>query len=57
MSQPTQPPPPAATALSVSDVLMQARTQSETDDPFEVDAGKVTLAQTNDEESDPLSVD
>ena len=65
MSQPSQPPqsppmqpmPPTTTTLSVNDVLMKARVQSETDDPFEVNGGKVALTPTNDEESDPLSID
>lgn len=55
--QPSQPAQPQTMALSVNDVLAKARSQSETDDPFAVNAGAVTVNPSNDEESDPVSVD
>jgi hypothetical protein len=56
-SQPTMPMQPASMTLSVNDVLIKARSQSETDDPFNVDDGAVTVNPSNDEEADPVSVD
>ena len=55
-TQPMQPQQPTTMMLSVNDVLMKAKLQSETDDPFDVNAGVVTLTPENDEESDPVSV-
>jgi hypothetical protein len=45
------------TTLGVTDVLMKAKAQSETDDPFDVNGGLVALAPLNDEASDPVAVD
>ena len=52
---PVQPSPPAMLTLSVNDVLGEARIRSETTDPFTVTGGSVT--PTNDEASDPMSID
>ena len=46
-----------ALMLTVSDVLMKTKAQSDTDDPLDVNGGAVTLNPSNDEESDPASVD
>lgn len=56
-NQPTQPMQPTVTMLGVTDVLMKSKAQSETDDPFDVNGGVVTVNPSNDEESDPASVD
>jgi hypothetical protein len=50
-----QPSQPAATIFSVNDVLVRAKAQSETDDPFTVNG--TSLNPSNDEASDPMSVD
>lgn len=54
---PTPPPPAMTTTLGVNDVLMKARMQSETDDPFDVNGGMVALTPVNDEQSDPIAVE
>ena len=56
-SQPTMPTQPQPTMLSVNDVLVKAKAQSETDDPLAVNGGAVTVNPANDEVSDPVSVD
>jgi len=61
-SQPAMPSPPAMSSpqpmmLSVNDVLVKAKAQSETDDPLAVNGGAVTVNPANDEVSDPVSVD
>ena len=56
-TQPTQPMQPTVTMLSVNDVLMKSKAQSETDDPFDVNGGVVTVNPSSDEESDPAAVD
>jgi hypothetical protein len=43
--------------LSVNDVLGKAKAQSETDDPIAVNGGVLTVNPSDDEESDPVSVD
>lgn len=57
MQPPPPPPPPQTVALAVGDVLTRAKAVSETDDPLMVDGGAVTVTPTNDETSDPVSVD
>jgi hypothetical protein len=52
---PMQPSQPAVTIFSVNDVLVRAKAQSETDDPFTVNG--TSLNPSNDEASDPMSVD
>jgi hypothetical protein len=54
-AMPAQPSPPATLMLSVNDVLGRARVQSETADPFTVTGA--TVNPTNDETSDPMSID
>jgi hypothetical protein len=44
------------TTLGVNDVLAKAMAQSETDDPFTVNGGAVSVTPTGDEQSDPVSV-
>jgi hypothetical protein len=56
-SQPMQPMQPAGMMLSVNDVLTKSKAQSDTDDPFDVNGGAVTVNPSSDEESDPVSVD
>lgn len=56
-TQPMQPMQPTVTMLGVNDVLMKSKAQSETDDPFDVNGGVVTVNPSVDEESDPASVD
>jgi hypothetical protein len=52
---PVQPNQPTATIYSVNDVYVKAQKTSETDDPFTVNGN--SLAQSNDETSDPMSID
>jgi hypothetical protein len=54
--QPMQPMQPTTMMLNVNDVLMKAKVQSDTDDPFDVNGGVITLTPSNDDESDPMSV-
>ena len=56
-NQPSQPAPPTTMMLSVNDVLAKAKVQPEMDDPFDVNGGVVTLSPSDDEESDPASID
>jgi hypothetical protein len=56
-SQPMQPMQPAGMMLGVNDVLTKSKAQLDTDDPFDVNGGAVTVNPSNDEESDPVSVD
>jgi hypothetical protein len=55
-NQPMQPQQPMTMTLTVNDVLMKSKAQSETDDPFNVNGGAVTVTPSNDEESDPVSI-
>ena len=58
--QSMQPPPPMqpqTVTLAVGDVLTKAKMSSETDDPFAVDGSAVAVTPTNDETSDPVTVD
>jgi hypothetical protein len=52
---PVQPSQPMPTIFSVNDVLVRAKAQSETDDPFAVNG--TSLNPSNDEASDPMSID
>ncbi len=56
--QPVQQPPgqPQTMMLTVNDVLVKAKVQSETDDPFAVNNAAVSVTPTGDETSDPTSV-
>lgn len=56
-TQPAMPSQPQPMMLSVNDVLVKAKAQSETDDPLAVNGGAVTVNPANDEVSDPVSVD
>jgi len=55
--QPAPPSQPQTMMLSVNDVLLKAKAQSETDDPLAVNGGAVSVNPTNDEESDATSID
>lgn len=55
-AQPAPPSQPQTVMLSVNDVVTASEKQSETDDPFTVNAGAVSVSPSNDEESDPVSV-
>jgi hypothetical protein len=55
--QPMQPQQPMTMMLGVNDVLAKAKVQSETDDPFDINGGVVTVNPSNDEESDAASID
>jgi hypothetical protein len=55
--QPAPPSQPQTMMLSVNDVLLKAKAQSETDDPLAVNGGAVSVNPLNDEESDPVSID
>jgi hypothetical protein len=55
--QPAPPTQPQTIMLSVGDVLTKAQAPSETDDPFTVNAGAVTVNPSNSEDSDPVSVE
>lgn len=52
---PVQPSQPVPMIFSVNDVLGRAKARSESDDPFTVNG--TSLNPTNDESSDPVSVD
>ncbi|MEP6549447.1 MAG: hypothetical protein ABJD53_18455 [Gammaproteobacteria bacterium] len=52
---PAQPAPPTSVALSTADVLALAQHTSESDAPFAVNDGKVTLNDTS-ETSAPIPV-
>jgi hypothetical protein len=52
---PVQPSQPTPMIFSVNDVLGRAKVRSETDDPFTVNG--TSLNPTNDESSDPVSID
>jgi hypothetical protein len=53
---PALPPASQSSTLAVGDVLAKAKVQSETDDPFTVNGGAITVTPTNDETSDPIAV-
>ena len=53
-SYPVGSPP---SVLDTQQVLILAQKSSETTDPFVVDGGAVSVYPTNDETSDPISVD
>lgn len=52
---PVPPAPPTSVALSTADVLTLAQHTSESDAPFAVDGGKVTISDTS-ETSAPIPV-
>ena len=54
---PSSPPPPASVTFSANDVLMMARSQSETDDPQSVNGGNGGSISGSDETSDPVAVE
>ena len=51
------PPPPASVMLSVHDVYALTQSQSETDDPKEVNGGSGGSITGSDETSDPMAVE
>jgi len=58
MPPPTSaPPPPASVMLSVHDVYALTQSQSDTDDPKEVNGGSGGSITGSDETSDPMAVE
>ncbi len=53
---PTPPSPPPTDAYSVEVVAELARAQSETNEPLAVNSGAVSLYPTDDQTSDPITV-
>jgi hypothetical protein len=53
----SSPPPPASVTFSANDVLLLARSQSETDDPQSVNGGDGGSITGSDETSDPMAVE
>jgi len=51
------PPPPASVMLSVHDVYALTQSQSDTDDPKEVNGGSGGSITGSDETSDPMAVE
>ena len=51
------PPPPASVMLSVHDVYALTQSQSETDDPKEVNGGSGGSITGSDETSEPMAVE
>ena len=51
------PPPPASVMLSVHDVYALTQSQSEADDPKEVNGGSGGSITGSDETSDPMAVE
>jgi len=54
---PPPPPPPASVMLSVHDVYALTQSQSESDDPKEVNGGSGGSITGSDETSDPMAVE
>jgi hypothetical protein len=54
---PSSPPPPASLMFSVNDVYALTQSQSETDDPKEVNGGNGGSITGSDETSDPMAVE
>jgi hypothetical protein len=54
---PVSPAPPASLMLSVNDVYVLSKSQSETDDPLQVNGGSGGSITGSDETSDPMMID
>lgn len=54
---PSSPPPPASVMFSFNDVYTLTKSQSETDDPKEVNGGSGGSITGSDETSDPMVVE
>ena len=52
---PPSQPPPMGLSLSTAEILAQAQVKNETDVPYAVDGGAVTINDTS-ETSDPISI-
>jgi hypothetical protein len=54
---PASPPPPTSVMFSVNDVYSLTQSQSETDDPKEVNGGSGGSITGSDDTSDPMAVE
>ena len=52
---PSSEPPPMGLSLSTAEILAQAQVKDETDVPYAVDGGAVTINDTS-ESGDPISI-